>query len=101
MTILAWIVLGLVAGAIAKALMSGRDPRVHVRSPLWDALDSGMLLVLADAFVLITFAATSVYAAVWVNPWLAPAVLGILVPYRALLGRYFGLKATPKRRRAA
>ena len=26
MTILAWIVLGLVAGAIAKALMPGRDP---------------------------------------------------------------------------
>ena len=26
MTILAWIVLGLVAGAIAKALMQGRDP---------------------------------------------------------------------------
>ena len=26
MTILAWIVLGLVAGAIAKALMTGRDP---------------------------------------------------------------------------
>ena len=26
MTILAWIVLGLVAGAIAKALMLGRDP---------------------------------------------------------------------------
>ena len=26
MTILAWIVLGLVAGVIAKALMPGRDP---------------------------------------------------------------------------
>ena len=26
MTILAWIVLGLVSGAIAKALMPGRDP---------------------------------------------------------------------------
>jgi len=26
MSILAWIVLGLIAGAIAKALMPGRDP---------------------------------------------------------------------------
>lgn len=84
MGILAWIVLGLIAGAIAKLLMPGRDPGGWIVT---------MLLGIAGAFV-----GGWIGSMLWgsngvsgVNlPSIGLAVLGailLLVIYRMIVGR--------------
>lgn len=84
MGILAWIVLGLVAGAIAKLLMPGRDPGGWIVT---------MLLGVAGAFVG-GWIGGMLWGSSGVNginlPSIGLAVLGaivLLVIYRMIVGR--------------
>jgi len=84
MGILAWIVLGLVAGAIAKLLMPGRDPGGWIVT---------MLLGIAGAFVG-GWIGSMLWGSTGVNglnlPSIGLAILGavvLLAIYRVIVGR--------------
>jgi uncharacterized membrane protein YeaQ/YmgE (transglycosylase-associated protein family) len=82
MTILAWIVFGLIVGAIAKLLMPGNDPGGFIVTMLIGIVGS----FIGGAISYLVFGATSPYApAGWIMSILGAIVLLFL--YRMAMGR--------------